>query len=465
MAIFGTGGSGKSTVLRTLGIVAGLSTRGGPCHVYALDFGARALRMLEVFDHVGAVVDGSDSERVQRLLGKLRDVVDERSRRYQAVNASNITEYRDQAGRPDEPRILLLVDAIGVFRDEYETGPYARWFDVFQNIAAAGRQVGVHLVVTVERPQALPSALSAFIQRRLVLRQASENEYMSLNVAPDVFGVDSPPGRGVFEGKDVQVLVLGGSSSTQHQADAAEHLAAQLRAADTKRRFTAEPIGRLAERIPLSSLPVFVDSSPTLGVSFDTLVPIGFVTGETLVVTGPPQSGRSSAMATLAQSLVRSGKGRLVYFGGGRSLLSGAVEWAAIATDDDAVTAAAADLSGALAAGDSYDAIFIEDFPAFGDLFVTKALEDLIAMCRKTGVSVIADADTSNVLSSSLYRALLVARHGLVLQPDPFDGENLFKTPLPGRVLRGEFPPGRAFYIRAGRTERVQIAFPDEGGA
>ena len=42
--------------------------RGGPCHVYGLDFGNRGLAMLEPLPHVGSVIYASDHERVVRLL-------------------------------------------------------------------------------------------------------------------------------------------------------------------------------------------------------------------------------------------------------------------------------------------------------------------------------------------------------------------------------------------------------------
>ena len=53
MAIYGTGGSGKSTTLRTFAISAASTVRGGPVHVYGLDFGASGLTMLEELPHVG----------------------------------------------------------------------------------------------------------------------------------------------------------------------------------------------------------------------------------------------------------------------------------------------------------------------------------------------------------------------------------------------------------------------------
>ncbi len=461
MAIFGTGGSGKSTALRTLGIVAGLSTRGGPCHVYGLDFGTRALQMLEVFDHVGSIVNGDDTERVQRLLAFLSDTIDERSRRYAGVKASTIVEYRSEAKEPDEPRILVLVDAVGTFRDEYEASVNQRWFDAFQSIAAEGRPVGVHVVVTADRPAAVSSALSSMIQRRVVLRMASENDYMTLSVAPDVFTAESPPGRGVLDEKDLQITVLGGTENTAQQANASDHLARQMRTSDKAGRSPAPAIGKLRERVQLSDLPIDVDGLPALGVSYDTLAPMGFALEDTLVISGAPQSGRTSVIAAIVQSVARAGNTNVVYFGAGRSALASAVSWSAEAIGDEAIEAHARELAASISESARPDAIVIEDFASFTSYDVTDALEPLVVACQRHGVFVVADADTSSVTSSPLYRTLVAGRHGIVLQPDQFDGENLFKTPLPPRIVRSEFPPGRGFYIRAGKTWRVQCALPD----
>ncbi len=70
----------------------------------------------------------------------LREVVDDRSQRYSAVRASTIVEYRKLAAKPQEPRIILLIDGIGAFRERYEFGSAqnAAWFTTFAQIAADG---------------------------------------------------------------------------------------------------------------------------------------------------------------------------------------------------------------------------------------------------------------------------------------------------------------------------------------
>src|SRR5690606_37087044 len=72
LAVYGTGGSGKSTALRTLAVAAGITPRGGPVHVYGIDFSSGGLRMLDALPHVGSIIQGDDAERILRLMRMLR---------------------------------------------------------------------------------------------------------------------------------------------------------------------------------------------------------------------------------------------------------------------------------------------------------------------------------------------------------------------------------------------------------
>ena len=64
MAIYGTGGSGKSAALRGIAIAAAVTPRGGPVHVYGIDCGSSGLKMLDGLPHVGEIINGDDVERV-----------------------------------------------------------------------------------------------------------------------------------------------------------------------------------------------------------------------------------------------------------------------------------------------------------------------------------------------------------------------------------------------------------------
>ncbi len=191
LAIYGTGGSGKTVTLRTLAAVAGITPRGGPVDVYGLDFAGGGLRMLESLPHVGSIVSGDDVERVVRLMRMLREQLESRAKRYADVNASTISEYRAIASAPDERRILLLVDGYPAFRADFEqSAATAPWYGVFQDLVSEGRQLGIHVAITADRPGSVPTSVSASIQKRVVLRLTDEQGYGMLDEPKDILERD-----------------------------------------------------------------------------------------------------------------------------------------------------------------------------------------------------------------------------------------------------------------------------------
>lgn len=461
MAIFGTGGSGKSTALRALAIAAGLTARGGPCQVYALDFAGRGLQMLESLPHVGAVIAGDDDERLSRLIRMLRATIDERAIRYSAARAGTISEYRTQAAAPNEPRILILVDAVGAFRLAYETGERLRMYEMFNAIAAEGRQVGVHVIMTADRLGSVSTQLASLVQRRLVLRMATDDDYIMLGAPKGVISAASPPGRGVIDTFEVQVLILGNSGNTAEQAELVAALADGT--ATLAARALPASIGRLEEHVSLADLPVLAGTLPAVGVADDTLAAAGIVTEDVLLVSGPPQSGRSSVLATLVLASRRAGCGRLILLSPKRAPVLSSVPWDECHIGEDDIGTACKALVEELkapAAGPR-PLIVIESVNELANGAADMPLQDLLKAAKTAGCFVMAEGETSQVTAyGPVLQMVRAARHGIALQPDQGDGDSLFRVSFP-RLARSQFPPGRGLYVRAGRIRRIQFATPE----
>ena len=467
LVVHGTSGSGKSGALRALAVsvALGVAAGGPPVQVYGLDFGAGGLAMLAPLPVVGAVVDGSDAERVGRLLRRLRDAVDERAGRFAAARAGTIAEYRQLTGRHDEPRILLVVDGLSAFRDSYELemGRAKDWA-AFQRVVAEGRPLGVHVVISAERPGAVPTSLAGYVQRRLILRQADENAYGVLGVPKDVLAPTSPPGRGVLAGgtDEIQVAVPGGATSPAEQAALIEELAEHLRASGVP---AAPPVQRLPEVVAQSSMPATVDGLPVLGVADDTLAPCGFEPHGSFLLAGLPGSGRTTVLASLATSLRRAmPTARLLYVGNRRSPVHTLGVWTQVAVTPDDAAALARSIVPDLAeppgpAGPIM--LLVEGIAEFLGGPAEQALAEAVKTARRNDHFVLAESETSTWGSSwPLVAEVRGGRRGLVLQPDHLDGDGLFRTAFP-RMSRAEFPPGRGMYVEAGRLRRVQVPLPD----
>ncbi len=458
LAVYGTGGTGKSGALRSIGLAAGFgSTRGGPVWVYGLDFGSRGLQPLAPLPHVGSIIPGEDGERVQRLLRFLEGTIDDRGERFARAEAATISEYRRRSGRDDEARIIVLVDGVGAFRAEYEGGLLNRWWELFLTIAAEGRALGIHVVMSADRPSAVPSNLASSIQRHLVLRLASEMDYAIADVPADAYGAGTPPGRGFLDGREIQVGVIGGVGDLARQGTAIEHCGAAM---VRNSSVAAPPIESLPTRVALSELGT---GRPVIGVSDDTLEPLAFQPEGAFLVAGAPRSGRSTTVATMVRSLAVHRPGTdFVLFGQRRSPLTSLTTWAASAHGPSEIEQLAVKLGTRL--GDAAGRSIVVVIEAVGELLDTEAdvpLQHLVRACRDQGVFVIAEGETSSVGGSwPLLQAIKSTRFGIVLQPDQMDGDMLFKTPFP-RTTRAEFPVGRGVMVQGGQVCKVQVALPE----
>lgn len=462
LAVYGTGGSGKSGLLRALAVAAGFTFRGGPCRVYGMDFGARGLDMLSDLPHVGSIIAGSDHERISRLLSDVRALIDERAARYAQTKAGTITEYRDLAAAPDEPRLLLLVDGVAAFRSTYEATDKTRWWDLFQSIAVDGRPVGVHVILSADRPAAIPLALGSSIQRRVVLRLAEEGDYSTLGEAADVLSLASPPGRALIDGQEVQVAILGGTRNTLQQAQAIGRLAETMRRAGIP---IAPPVDKLVEHVRLADLPTHIGDEAVIGVGGSKLGPVGIPTRGAFLITGPPGSGRTTALQTILQSALRAAPDSAVYYvGNRRSPLAGLPGLAGVAVDVGTVVNLATSLATSLAAGavSGKVVLIVEALSDFVNSPADLALQQLLKLLIADDHFVIAEGESTTLSSGAgLVGLVRAARTGLALQPESYDG-TIFRTDFP-KTRRADLPTGRAQLVVQGRALLMQVALPMDG--
>ena len=458
MLVYGTSGAGKSAALRTIGIAAGARPDRGRVAVYGIDFGTGALRSMEIMPHVGSIVSGDDVERVQRLLRTLRGMLDDRAKRYSDVNAATLTEYRQITGDTAEPRIIVLLDGFGVFKQDWETSSTrAAFYGIFMRLLGEGRPLGVHVVATADRYGAVPTAVSANVTKRIVLRMSDEGAYSILGVPKDVLNERSVPGRAIVDGLETQVAVIGGTTNVAEQNTAAEGFAAALRAAGA---VEAKNIGSLPTELDPAELPARVGEFPVLGIGDDTLGPKGFEPIGTFVVAGPPQSGKTTAVRGIVSSIERfHPEVELFHVGGRRAVLREFRPWSRAVSGIEDVRALAKELKDVVADESISKRILVvvENITEFSDTDAERPLKELFQAINRSDHFLVADGDVSQLSSGyGLIGELKGGRHGIALRPETYDGEALFKVPFP-KVQRHEFPAGRGLFVENGQVVTVQL--------
>ncbi|WCM55894.1 FtsK/SpoIIIE domain-containing protein [Microbacterium sp. EF45047] len=459
LVIYGTSGSGKSTLLKTIGTAAGMRPDLGRVHVYCLDFASGSLSALSALPHVGSVVDGGDVERIQRLFRTLDREMDRRSAAFAAASAASVQEYRELRD-PRMPRILLLIDNYPEFKKDWEVAPgRGPFYRIFMRILGEGRTLGLHTVITADRGNAVPSAVASNISRRVVLRMGDASQYMLLGVPRDVLDEQSVPGRAVIDGHEAQIAVLGGTSNAVEQAKALSALGDRLREQGVR---DLPEIGALPTMVPASDMPAQVDGMPVFGVADETLAPHGFEPIGSFVITGPPASGRTNTLRALIVAMERFDPNvRMYHFGSRRAELKDFRQWVRSATRPEDEKELAAELAELVVADNPGGRIMIviEDIPHLADGPADRQMRALLQAMNNSDHVLIGEAEISRASGSiGVLGEWKTGRQGIVLKPDTYDGDAIFKTPF-GRVKRTDFPAGRGIFVQAGRAITMQVPF------
>lgn len=462
IAYFGAGGSGKTTALRSLAVAASITPRSGPTHIYGLDFGGGGLGLLEPLVNVGGIIMGDDEERVDRLSRMLTEKMDERVQRFIETRSDSLVVYRRQEGQAGEPRILVLIDGFGIFREEYDSGLGRQaTFARFQRLMSEGRAAGIHFAITADRAGAMPTFMAGSFQKRIVLRMPDQDAYLSLNVPKDVLDPNSPPGRSMDtdEPNELQLAILGRDPSPTGQAREIELLAEATKEFQSSR---PEPVRRMPEHVAATDVPAKVRGLPTLGIEDLSLQPMGYEPQGVFLLAGPPRSGLSSSMRWFAETMAHSFSGLpLILLSARTTPLSDLGLWTAKVMGADAVKDYLTEkvkpyVSTEAPPGRPAIALFVDQYAEFAGSPAESVLTDTLKSVRRNGHALFAGGETSSFTGfSPLISELKSSRAGLLLQPEQNDGD-LLKVGLP-RVKASEYPPGRGFWVQFGSVSKVQI--------
>lgn len=433
LVVYGIGGSGTTTALRSLGLA--LAAQHGPdaLHLYAIDMGSGELAALAGLPHVGAIVGAAEKERRHRLVTLLRAELDRR---------------RATGGGRDNPRLIVLIDGYGALVGEHDDGPGIAMIDELQRIIADGPGVGINTAIAADRAGAVPTAVASTVAQKWLFRLADAYDYGTFGIRnADVPAL--PPGRAIQVATGTVIQVARPVSIDEHVADVVARWEAPQRAPQT--------IGSLPGNVDVATIldAARFTESPwlvPLGVGNEDLGPavLRLYDGEHALVAGPARSGRSTALLAAAAAADHAGVATIA-LAGPRSPLASSALVRRVVDDVQALVDAVRDATEPLL-------VLIDDADRVDD--VDSQLEKLVT-ATPTGVHVIASgrADALRAAYGHWTRALRRSKTGVLLRPEvDLDGELLGVT-LPRRSVIG-MVPGRGWLVADGGASLIQVAEP-----
>jgi len=465
--VYGTSGSGKTEFLRTVAIAATLAAGPDepPPYVYGIDFAGGGLGVLDEWPAMGSVVREQQPERVLRLLRMLKRTIDDRNRMLGALGAADLASLA-AAGHP-MPRIHVLIDNLPSLTDTLESGPVNRRHgDMLAGVLQEGRRCGLHITATTPRRSGVPAQLQASFGQRLVLRMTTDDDYMMLGAPGGVVTADSAPGRGLLGRTEVQLATIGGAG-TPVQQERLRALAALV--TDRYAEAAPVPVPSMPGRVPQTALPQPERDTMVVAVEAEYVTGITVsLTEAPLLLTGRGRTGRSSALAGIAELARRSTipPAEIVLLGPRAAEAPGRAAYDVVLDD---LTAVGEWLPAwCESTVDSWRLLLIDDThvwereaesvgPARDAL---AALAALTASAASLGIAVIiatdADESRSRQHLKSPVQAARSSRRGLLLQPEYADAALLGIT-IPSHTVEPLTGPGRVLWCADGVAEVAHV--------
>ncbi|MEP6695556.1 MAG: FtsK/SpoIIIE domain-containing protein [Pseudonocardiales bacterium] len=458
-------GSGRTTLLRTLAGAIGADTDLEDVHLYALDCAGGGLLAVQALPHCGAAVARTDVDRGDRLLGRLAGEVARRQQVLGRDGYASLAEQRAAVAVADRlPWLVLLLDGWEGFVAGYEGIDAGRPVETMFGLLREGSAAGLRVVVAGDR-SLLTGRVSSLIPGRLVLRMADPLDYSLAGLAPRQVPQALRPGRGVIPGPDaveVQVALLSADPAGRAQVAELARLAdvATRRATAVGPRHRPFRLEALPERVSYPQLVAAQaprERSPlwtAIGLGGDDLSTVGVDladAGPAFLVAGPPRSGRSTALVTMARWSIEQGAAVLTVTPRRSPLrdLAGVLGNYSLGQE--------AQLAERLHTVTGAMVVFADDAGELLDTEMDGVLAEVLRTAGERPWALVVAAVTEELITT--YRGITVEarrhRSGLLISPSgPIDGEVLGL-----RLPRGPVPrAGRAVLAVRGCTTPLQVA-------
>jgi DNA segregation ATPase FtsK/SpoIIIE, S-DNA-T family len=464
--------SGRSQLLRTIAGSIACDISCADVHLYGIDCGNGALLPLTHLPHCGGVVTRTQTERAARLVNRLAGEVARRQELLASGGFADICEQRAARDGERLPHIVVLIDrweGLSASLGETASGDLT---GQMRKLLGEGPGAGVHLVIVGDH-RVISGRLGAAVENKLTFRLADRAGYPAIGVNPRAVPGDMPPGRALRadSGVETQIALLAADASGQGQAAALAAIGAAA-----ARRDAGVPAARRPFRVDLLPRRVTFAQAwrardPTcagrplfglVGVGGDELTGYGPDLSQgvaAFIIAGPRRSGRSTALAAMARSLLAAGA-RIVLVTPRPSPLRGLAGQAGVAASFDSRELDGGELAAALAAVSGPAVVVMDDAELLGGCAAGDELSQLMRSGAGRQRALVFAGRASDICAGSgnWQNEARKARRGCLLSPQEITDAYLIGTRVPRDLIGAPVTPGRGLlHLGDGVLRVVQV--------
>lgn len=441
--VVGGPGTGRTTSITA--IVTAAAGRWTPdrLQVQVIGDGSSLLNDLARLPHVGSVVDGEDRPVTRRFLSRLEEDVSARRGRLRASGHATLDAWwaahdAEPSSATPPPYLLLAVDGWGRATQPLGGSDLGETAERLETLLRDGLAAGIRCVAAGGR-ELLSGRISSLITTRLLLHLPDRGDASLAGLRPSESSGPRIPGRARVQPGGHLLQVARPDPET------------------TDRPFTGHAHSRpwcveaLPEEVTVARLPAAGVERIPVGIGGSGRQPVFWRLPGTrrMLVCGPPGSGRTTALTTIARQAIAAGY---------PVVLIGEQPPADLPELLGATVCGPADRDRLIDLRRTHPdlAVVIDDVDRLEDEPVADVVKEILR--RVDSDRGLVAASTTTQTAATRVRGLVAeiarSRAGILLQPTSrSDGDALGQRvpPLP-RI------PGRGYLITQGRAEEVQVA-------
>ncbi|MEU3085659.1 FtsK/SpoIIIE domain-containing protein [Streptomyces massasporeus] len=476
LMIGGAPRSGRSQVLRTLAGSIARTHSIADVHLYGIDCGNGALNALTRLPHCGAVVGRNQTERVVRLVNRLKGEMGRRQDVLAEKGFADIGEQRASVAEDERlPHIVVLLDRWEGWVPTLGEIDHGSLTDELQAMMREGASVGIHLVLTGDRTL-LVGRIATLTEDKYGLRLADRSDFSSLGIPARKVPEEIPPGRAFRNefGTETQFALLAEDTTGQGQAAALAAIGESAAARDAAVPRSRRPfrVDSLPSRISFPEAWELRDPDASrsrlwglAGIGGDEIVGFGPDLADgvpAFVIAGPAKSGRSTVLLNFAHSFLAQGT-RLVIAAPRQSplrQLDGTDGVLKVFTGDDIDEDEFEELVDQASLEEPI-AVLVDDGEILEDCDAESQMKKLVSRGAERGLALVIAGDEEDVCSgfSGWQVDAKKARRGILLSPQESSSGDLVGVRLNRSMVGGQVAPGKGM-LHLGDGELRTVVIP-----
>jgi S-DNA-T family DNA segregation ATPase FtsK/SpoIIIE len=193
VAVYGSPGTGKTTLLQTLVMSLARSYSPDDVNIYIMDFGGWSMNIFKDIPHIGGIVNDNEEEKIEKLIRLLSKELDDRKHIFAGVGVQNIMAYRQSTGENLAAIVLILDNFVPVY------GMYPDLEPFFLSLTQQGGSYGMYFVVSTGNTMSLGFKMTQNIKMAIALQMVDKSDYSAIVGKTNGLEPGRADGRGLIK--------------------------------------------------------------------------------------------------------------------------------------------------------------------------------------------------------------------------------------------------------------------------